>query len=160
MQETNIICDNSLIFPCIFCSRQTELLSQTWVDGLQESVDEDGRIKTLSFNHLFPYNEYSYSQHCPLFIFSANVKENLFNNQQLLKLRIISILLMTFSFDSGIQGDVGSRSLLGVQGFIIQRTFSEMFTEISFVLQLIDWILPPSISVCWVRRRQELKVVY
>ena len=45
MQETNIICDNSLIFPCIFCSRQTELLSQTWVDGLQESVDEDGRIK-------------------------------------------------------------------------------------------------------------------
>lgn len=48
MQETNVICDNSLIFPCIFCSRQTELLSQTWVDGLQESVDEDGRIKTLS----------------------------------------------------------------------------------------------------------------
>ena len=48
IQETNVICDNSLIFPCIFCSRQTELLSQTWVDGLQESVDEDGRIKTLS----------------------------------------------------------------------------------------------------------------
>ena len=48
MQETNVICNNSLIFPCIFCSRQTELLSQTWVDGLQESVDEDGRIRTLS----------------------------------------------------------------------------------------------------------------
>lgn len=45
MQETNVICDNSLIFPFFFCSRQTELLSQTWVDGLQESVDEDGRIK-------------------------------------------------------------------------------------------------------------------
>ena len=47
-------------------------------------------------------------------------KENLFNNQEVLQLTIISFILMTSMFDSGVilKGEIRCWSLLGVKGLI------------------------------------------
>ena len=43
---------------------------------------------------------YSYSPHCSLYIPYDTDKENLFDNQELLKLVIVSFILVTSTFDS------------------------------------------------------------
>ena len=61
---------------------------------------------------------YSYSPHCSLYIPYDTDKENLFDNQELLKLVIISFILVTSTFDSWVilWGEIRSQSLLGVEG--------------------------------------------
>ena len=61
---------------------------------------------------------YSYSPHCSLYILYDTDKENLFDNQELLKLVIISFILVTSTFDSWVilWGEIRSQSLLGVEG--------------------------------------------
>ena len=45
---------------------------------------------------------HTYSLYCSLYISKEANKENLFNNQELLQFVIISSILMTFMFDSGV----------------------------------------------------------
>ena len=52
----------------------------------------------LTFNTLRHW--YSYSPHCSLYIPYDTDKENLFDDQELLKLVIISFILVTSTFDS------------------------------------------------------------
>ena len=64
--------------------------------------------------------QYPYSPHSSLY-FSFDIgKENLFNNQELLWLVIISPILMPLLFDCGmiLWGEIRCSSLLGVKGFI------------------------------------------
>ena len=51
------------------------------------------------------------SLHTVLFKFAMNDKENLFENQELLKLAITSLTLMTFTFDSRLTGVQVSESV-------------------------------------------------
>ena len=48
--------------------------------------------------------QYAYSPYCSPNIFKEADKENLFHNQELLKMVIISSILMNFMFDSGMIG--------------------------------------------------------
>ena len=61
---------------------------------------------------------YSYSPHCSLYIPYDTDKENLFDNQELLKLVIISFILVTSTFDSWVilWGEIRCQSLLRVEG--------------------------------------------
>ena len=61
---------------------------------------------------------YSYSPDWSLYIPYDTDKENLFDNQELLKLVIISFILVTSTFDSWVilWGEIRSQSLLGVEG--------------------------------------------
>ena len=54
--------------------------------------------------------------HTVLYISWAVNKENLFKNQELYKLLVISLILVTLMFDSGVilKGEIWSWSLLGV----------------------------------------------
>ena len=51
---------------------------------------------------LTPQCHHTYSLYCSLYISKEANKENLFNNQELLQFVIISSILMTFMFDSGV----------------------------------------------------------
>ena len=51
---------------------------------------------------LKPYHQYAYSPYCSLYISQGADKENLFNNQELLLLEIISFILITLMCDSGV----------------------------------------------------------
>ena len=59
-----------------------------------------------------------YILHTHLFIYKAVDKENLFNNQELLKLVIISFILMILIFYSLVilQGEIKGQSLLVYKG--------------------------------------------
>ena len=61
---------------------------------------------TLILGNLYqpftPWNQFAYSLFCSLYISWNADKENLFNNQELYKLVIISFILMTLMFDSGV----------------------------------------------------------
>ena len=49
-----------------------------------------------SYNEAFTYrDQYTYSPYCSLYISQGADKENLFHNQQFLKLKIISFTLVT-----------------------------------------------------------------
>ena len=64
-----------------------------------------------------PYHQYAYSPYLSLDISTGSDKENLFSNQQLLQLVIISFILMTLMFDLRelLQGEIRCQSLLGVR---------------------------------------------
>ena len=54
----------------------------------------------LKFHPLHPnITRHNYSPYCSLNIFQGTDKENLFNNQELLKLMIISFILLIIKFD-------------------------------------------------------------
>ena len=59
-----------------------------------------------------------YSPLCSLYVFLVTDKDNLFNNQELLKLVIISFILVAVKFVSGVKfhGEIRCSSLLGVKG--------------------------------------------
>ena len=61
---------------------------------------------TLILGNLYqpftPYHQFAYSLYCSLYISGNADKENLFKNQELYKLVIISFILMTLMFDSGV----------------------------------------------------------
>ena len=61
---------------------------------------------TLILGNLYqpftPWNQFAYSLYCSLYISWNADKENLFNNQEIYKLVIISFILMTLMFDSGV----------------------------------------------------------
>ena len=59
-----------------------------------------------------------YSPLCSLYVFLVTYKDNLFNNQELLKLVIISFILVALTFVSGVKfhGGIRCSSLLGVKG--------------------------------------------
>ena len=59
-----------------------------------------------------------YSPLCSLYVFLVTYKDNLFNNQELLKLAIISFILVALTFVSGVKfhGEIRCSSLLGVKG--------------------------------------------
>ena len=63
------------------------------------------------------------------FTFDVTNKENLFDNQEFLRLAIISYILMTFTFDSSVTvyGEIRSQSLFGVEG--LMSTFEERELE-------------------------------
>ena len=60
------------------------------------------RLGSLHLNPLHPLHQYAYSPHCSLFISYGADKENLFNNQELPKLLIISFILVTLMCDLGV----------------------------------------------------------
>ena len=64
--------------------------------------------------------QFPYSPHSSLYFSFGIGKENLFNNQELLWLVIISPILMPLLFDCGmiLWGEIRCSSLLGVKGFI------------------------------------------
>ena len=64
--------------------------------------------------------QYPYSPYSSLYFSFGIGKENLFNNQELLWLVIISPILMPLLFDCGmiLWGEIRCSSLLGVKGFI------------------------------------------
>ena len=70
----------------------------TW-STIIDHKDPNTFLELYSLQHL-----YAYSPHCSLYIFQGANKENLVNNQGVLKLVIISCILMTFNFDSGAMG--------------------------------------------------------
>ena len=74
------------------------------------------KIKTWTNILQFPY-----SPHSSLYFSFGIEKENLFNNQELLWLVIISPILMPLLFDCGmiLWGEIRCSSLLGVRGFIV-----------------------------------------
>lgn len=57
---------------------------------------------------------YLYSTHCFLYISDSTDEESLFDNQEFVKLMIISFILMTFEIDSRVMllGEIRSQSLL------------------------------------------------
>ena len=57
---------------------------------------------------------YLYSTHCFLNISDSTDEESLFDNQEFVKLMIISFILMTFEIDSRVMllGEIRSQSLL------------------------------------------------
>ena len=66
---------------------------------------------------LTPYDHYLCSPYCSLYISSGADMENLFSNQKLLLLLIITFILVTFMLDSGViffLGEIRCLSLLGV----------------------------------------------
>ena len=54
---------------------------------------------TLTF---YTENQYAYSPYCFLYISKGADKKNLFTNQELVSLVIISLILMTLMCDSGM----------------------------------------------------------
>ena len=55
-------------------------------------------------------------------------KENLYNNQEVLQLIIISFILMTLMFDSGVilKGEIRCLSLSGIKGLNNTRCFQSL----------------------------------
>ena len=56
----------------------------------------------LKISSFTPKHHQTYSPYCSLNIFQGTDKENLFNNQELLKLVIISFILLIIKFDPGM----------------------------------------------------------
>ena len=69
-------------------------------------------------NPLHPNIDIDILQTVSFYISSGTDKENLFDNQELPKLVIISFILMTFTYDSRVilWGEIRSQSLLIVKG--------------------------------------------
>ena len=61
---------------------------------------------------LTPPHQYAYSPYCPLNISKGADKENLFTNQEFLCSMIISLILVTLMFDSGVilSGEISCQS--------------------------------------------------
>ena len=78
-------------------------LSEIHVSGENNLKFVSGRLKRFTFVSPFtPYHQDDYSPYCSLNISYADGRENLFYDQELLQLVVISFLLMTLMFDSGI----------------------------------------------------------
>ena len=68
-----------------------------------EEVDkEEAEVRESSSQPLTPLHQYAYSPYWSLFISYGADKENLFNNQELPKLLIISFMLVTLMCDLGV----------------------------------------------------------
>ena len=62
--------------------------------------NKNGTITDL--NLFTPQHQYAYSPYCSLYISLGADKENLFNNQEVLQLIIISFILLTLVCDLGV----------------------------------------------------------
>ena len=72
-----------------------------YCEGLTELCGFPPQSAPSAFLTLYTLRHwYSYSPHCSLYISYGTDKENLFDNQELLKLVIISFILVTSTFDS------------------------------------------------------------
>ena len=96
----HVLADLFLVLECTHWSTETQL-AYIWLT-----------LSTLTFIW------YQYSPHCSHYISCSNDKENLCDNQELLKLVIISIILITFILDSRVilWGEIRCQSLLEVKG--------------------------------------------
>ena len=87
---------------------------------------------------------YSYSPHCSLYIPYDTDKENLFDNQELLKLVIISFILVTSTFNSWVilWGEIRSQSLSGFEG-LKRKTHNtcciNLLGDNKFNVKYVEW---------------------
>ena len=79
------------------------------------------------------YIPHAYSPYCVLYISLCAGKENLFNNQEVLQLIIISFILMTLMCDSGVilKGEIRCQSLSGIKVLLTVHIF--MYMLLTFV---------------------------
>ena len=80
-----------------------------------------------------PLYQNAYSPYCSLYISLCASKENLFNNQEVLQLIIISFILVTLMFDSGVilKGEIRCWSLSGIKVLLTVHIF--MYMLLAFV---------------------------
>ena len=82
-------------------------------------------------NPITPKHQLAYSPYCSLYISWAVDMENLFNNQEFYTLLVISLILVTLMFDSGVilKGEIWSWSLLGVKGlrFFLSLMYCKLY---------------------------------
>ena len=67
------------------------------MDGFRQGKGKSDDVFTLMVEH-----QYEFSPYCSSYISEGTDRENLFNNQKLLKLAIICSILVTRHCDSGV----------------------------------------------------------
>ena len=85
---------------------QPDLKPYVWATRAGQCLWSNGQVTSFSppLCHvlLMPQHQYAYSPYCFVYIPQDTDKKSLYNNHELLYLVIISFILITFMFDSGV----------------------------------------------------------